>query len=74
MKLIPNISQSWRMWSVQLLAVIALVQGVWLSLPADARSALPQDTVYWVTLALSIAAQVARVIKQNLDQATGAEE
>lgn len=70
MKLIENAPQAWRMWSVQLLAAAAVVQGVWLALPEETKASLPADVVQWVTMALAILGAVARVIKQDLTEPT----
>ena len=74
MKLVHNASQSWRMWSMQLLALAAVVQGVWLALPEETKASLPADVVQWVTMGLAIAGAVARVVKQPaLDEPKGEE-
>lgn len=66
MKLIDNAPQAWRMWSMQLFALAAVVQGVWLALPEETKASLPADVVQWATMALSILGAVARVIKQDI--------
>jgi hypothetical protein len=61
---IDNWRQAPRMYVVQVLATIAIVQGVWAELPPELIAQLPPNLVHWVTVALSLAGIVVRVIKQ----------
>lgn len=65
MKLIPNWKRAHRFISVQLMALVAGIQGIWPQIPADLKSALPAGVVYWVSIALLIAAVAARLIDQG---------
>jgi hypothetical protein len=67
MKLVSNAGKAHRMYVMQVLAVIALVQGVWASLPAELIASLPPGLVHYVTAALAVIGMVVRVIKQFSD-------
>ena len=62
--LIPNWRQSWRMLSVQALALTALLQVVWEQLPPDVVAMMDHDTAQTVTALLCVAGIVGRVIRQ----------
>ena len=64
MKLIDNWQQAPRMYVVQVLALIAIVQAVWAELPPETVASLPAGFVHYVTAALALGGIVARVIKQ----------
>jgi hypothetical protein len=64
MKLVENWQQAPRMYVVQVLAVIAIVQAVWAELPPEIVAKLPAGFVHYVTAALAVGGIVARVIKQ----------
>jgi hypothetical protein len=69
MKLIDN----WRdaaklkMYVMQVLAVIAALQLVWTQLPPELVAQFPEHFVNYATLALTVLAGVARVLKQFMD-------
>tara|TARA_R110000868_G_scaffold2620_8_gene18735 strand:- start:25 stop:261 length:237 start_codon:yes stop_codon:yes gene_type:complete len=65
MALIDNWKSSPKMYVVQILATIALVQTIWAELPAEVLTELPKNLVHYVTLALSVAGIILRVIKQD---------
>ena len=65
MKLIENWQASPKMYVVQVLATIALVQTIWAELPAEVLAELPKNLVHYVTLGLSVAGIILRVVKQD---------
>lgn len=65
MKLIDNWQAAPKMLVVQTLAIIAVVQAVWVSLPPEIVAKLPDNLVHYVTAALSVAGVVVRVLKQS---------
>jgi hypothetical protein len=62
--IIDNWRQAPRFYVVQVLATIAIVQGVWAELPPELVAQLPPNLVHWITAGLSVAGIVVRVIKQ----------
>lgn len=75
MKLIDDWRDAWRLWSVRLVAVGALLQALamaspdtllvaWNALPSDLRIVLPEGAEGYISLGLYLAAIVARVLKQ----------
>ena len=62
--LIPNWRQSWRMFSVQALALTALLQVVWEQLPPEVVAMMDHDIAQTVTALLCVAGIVGRVIRQ----------
>jgi triacylglycerol esterase/lipase EstA (alpha/beta hydrolase family) len=65
MKLIDNWQAAPKMLVVQTLAIIAVVQAIWVSLPPDIVAQLPANLVHYVTAGLSVAGVVVRVLKQS---------
>lgn len=63
--LIDNWKAAPRMLVVQTLAIIAIVQIVWAELPPDLVAELPPKLVHWITIGLTVAGIVARVVKQE---------
>ena len=68
MQLIQNASQAPQMWSVRFIALAAMAQLAWETLPPESLALIPEDWRGWIVLALTIAAGVSRVIKQELPQ------
>lgn len=82
MKLIEEWRQSWRLWSVRLSALGAILTGLalaapdflqslWNGLPTDLRALLPVSVTHAVPTALFILTIVARIVSQNAPK-TGA--
>lgn len=68
MTLIDNWKQAHRMYVVQVLALIAILQAVWAELPPETVANLPAGFVHYATAALAVAGIVARVLKQFYDE------
>lgn len=64
MKLIPNWRRAWRMFSVQAMAAVAVLQTAWPQIPDDIKASWPPHLVHWVTVALVVAGVVGRVVAQ----------
>lgn len=65
MKFVPNVRRAWRWFSMQMVALIAIVQVAWETLPAEALAVIGPDLRGWITLGLCIAAALGRVIDQG---------
>jgi hypothetical protein len=65
MKLIPNASSSWKLWSMQAMTVVAVMQTVWASIDATTKASLPPSLVNWLSVVVLVAGIVARVIQQT---------
>lgn len=70
MKPIPNWRQAWRLWSVRVSAIFAVllaapaqVQDIWNALPPDIQAMIPNAKS--VALAITVAATIARVLQQK---------
>lgn len=70
MKLIDNLPQLWKMWSVRILAVLAVVASVWQQVPDDVKAMIPPQYLGYIVAFVSVCGIVARAIKQfdNNDQ------
>ena len=64
MQLIPNWRRAWRMFSVQAMAAVAVLQTAWPQIPDDIKAGWPPHLVHWVTVALVVAGVVGRVVSQ----------
>jgi hypothetical protein len=65
MNLIPNASQAWRMWSVQIMALVAVVQGIWTQIPDDIKATLPPTFIQWLTAGMTVVGIAVRVVQQS---------
>lgn len=81
MKLIDGWRQSWRLWSVRLSALGALLTGLalaapdflqslWTGLPADLRALLPASVTHAVPMLIFGLTILARVVAQEVPKAT----
>lgn len=70
MKLIDNLPQLWKMWSVRILAVLAVIAGTWEQVPDDVKAMIPAQYLGYIVAFVSVCGIIARAIKQfdNNDQ------
>jgi len=64
MKLVPDAKDAWRWFSVQALTLIAALQVMWETLPAEALAVIPADWRGYITIGLAVAGLVGRLIYQ----------
>lgn len=65
MKLVSNWRKAWKWHSTQLMAALAAAPVVWVSLPADVKSHVPDEWMPWVVGAMALGAIVGRVRDQS---------
>jgi protein-S-isoprenylcysteine O-methyltransferase Ste14 len=65
MKLIPDWRSAWRWFSVQVLAVIAMLPLVWPSLPPQVTGWVPENWRPWIIVLLAIGGIAGRLIDQK---------
>lgn len=65
MKLIPEWRKAWRMFSVQALAVIAMLPLIWSELPPDLVAMIPPAWTPYILTALAVAGIVGRLVDQR---------
>lgn len=58
------IEKPWRLWSVQIFAVLAALPLVWAELPADIKAMIPAGWEPFIVAAIALGGIVARVIPQ----------
>ena len=73
MKFIDNLPQLWKMWSVRILAVLAVIAGIWDQVPDDVKAMIPAQYLGYIVAGVSVCGIIARAIKQfdtdvNADQ------
>lgn len=70
MKFIDNLPQLWKMWSVRILAVLAVIAGTWEQVPDDVKAMIPAQYLGYIVAFVSVCGIIARAIKQfdNNDQ------
>ncbi len=65
MKLIDDWKRAWRLWSVQIFAVIAVLPDIWQQISAlGLLDGLPHEAV-WVFRVLGVIGVVCRVVQQG---------
>lgn len=69
MKLVNDARRAWQWFSVQALAVLALVPVIWAELPVEAQALVPAEWRPWVLAGVAMAGLVGRLIKQGQDDA-----
>ncbi|HCM9127857.1 TPA: hypothetical protein R4104_001500 [Enterobacter asburiae] len=64
MKFIDNLPQLWKMWSVRILAVLAVIAGIWDQVPDDVKALIPAQCLGYIVAFVSVCGIIARAIKQ----------
>ena len=64
MKLIENWQSAWKMWSVRILAALAIVATSWVAVPDNVKALIPDQFLGYVVGFVSVCAAIARIIKQ----------
>jgi len=70
MKLIDNLEDAWKFFSLQAMAAATTLQGLWMALPDDIKSSVPPSAVQWLTLAILVLGMFGRLVKQTEDAPT----
>lgn len=65
MKLVDDVKNAWRWFSVQAMVTAGAIQGAWVFIPDDMKSSIPKDVVQWTTLALLALGVAGRVVQQT---------
>jgi hypothetical protein len=68
MRLIDNVRDAWRFFSMQAMAAALTLHGLWMTLPDDLRASVPPSLVQWITLVILALGMVGRTIKQTPDE------
>jgi hypothetical protein len=64
MKLIENVGSAHKMYVVQVLGLIALLNGVWAELPPEFKAQFGPGFIHYANITLAALGVVVRVIKQ----------
>lgn len=64
-ELVPDWKRAWRWLSVHALAITGALPGIWISLPADWRAAVPAGWLAVVTLITASMGVYGRLIDQT---------
>lgn len=59
------IEKPWRLWSVQIFTVLAVLPLAWGELPADVKAMIPAGWEPYIVAAIALGGIVARVIPQD---------
>jgi len=65
MKLVENVKSAWKWYSVQALGVLAVVPMVWVELPADIKSHIPDEWMPYVVSVIALGGLVGRLKAQS---------
>lgn len=65
MRLVSDWRSAWRWFSVQALALVALLPVIWAELPPDLREWVPEAWRPWIVAAIAAAGLVGRIVDQR---------
>ena len=68
MKLVDNVKECYRWFSMQAFALSAVIATTWVSLPADVKAMIPDNWEKWIFIGIagiSVFGGIGRVIKQS---------
>jgi len=65
MTFVTNWREAWKWFSVQFLALLAIIPLVWESLPPEAHTMIPVEWRPWLIFALAVSGIVGRLVDQN---------
>lgn len=65
MRLVENVKSAWKWYSVQALGVLAVVPMVWVELPADIKSHIPDEWMPYVVSVIALGGLVGRLKAQS---------
>lgn len=65
MHMVDDWKQAWKWISINCMALAAVIQTTWLSLPDDLREMAPKNIVHWITITLLVLGIAGRLIKQG---------
>lgn len=65
MRLVPDWRSAWRWFSVQALAILAVLPMVWASLPADIKAYIPTKYGIYIAAAIALAGIAGRLVDQK---------
>lgn len=68
MRLVENVRSAWKWFSVQVLALLALLPLVWESLPPESQALIPEHWRPWIVTVLALIGIGGRIVKQGQDQ------
>lgn len=68
MKLVDDVKNAWKWFSVQAMAAVAVLPVIWSELPAETKTLLPTGWTPWIITAVAVAGLVGRVIDQGGDK------
>lgn len=66
MTLVPDWRSAWRWFSVQALALLAVLPLVWMSLPPDIKAYIPSEYGLYIAAVVAIGGIAGRLIDQKL--------
>lgn len=65
MRLVKDVKNAWRWFSVQLAAVSVVAPGAWLAVPDDMRNAVPPEWLAYAGVALGALIILGRIVDQG---------
>lgn len=64
MKLVENARQAWKWFSVQALALLALIPQIWAELPPETHALFPLNALRWTITLVAVAGIIGRLVPQ----------
>lgn len=65
MKLVDDVRDAWRWFSMWALSVVVAFPAVWEQIPPDAKALVPPEWQPWIPSLLALAGMIGRVVDQK---------
>jgi hypothetical protein len=65
MKLIDDAGKAWKFFSVQANVLNLALLGAWATVPEDMKAGIPQQYLFYASVALLVLGTVGRLVKQG---------
>lgn len=65
MKLVDDVKDAWKWFSVQAMVLAGAIQGAWIFIPEDMKSSIPPNIVQGTTIALLVFGVTGRIVDQK---------
>lgn len=65
MRLVSDARRAWRWFSMQALALLAIIPVVWAELPPEVAAIIPAGWYPWIVTGVAVAGMIGRLVDQG---------